>query len=124
MQTKELNLENSIEVLEPVIEKYVFSMPFKGERAREVYREVKGRIEKDFKNTPVFDGYFEFNEQTEEINGSDTYPGILINEVLNQERLWIPTFVQAKILDKNGPLFRDSQFLKFYLLLQGYREHF
>lgn len=93
-----------IEVLEPVIEKYVFSKPLQGDEAKEVYKEVRGRVKKDFKNAPVFNAHFQFNEQTGEINGSNTYYGILINEVLSETCLWLPTITQAKKLDALGRL--------------------
>jgi len=93
-----------MQVLEPVIEKYVFAKPFKGDEAKAVYEEVMGRVEKDFKNSPVFNNYFRFNEQTGEINGSNIYFGILINKVLSKNGLFLPTIQQAKQLDSLGIL--------------------
>ena len=96
--------QSNMHVLEPIIDKYVFAKPLQGDEAKAVYEEVQGRIKKDFKNAPEFNGYFKFNEQTREINGSDLYHGILINKVLNQEGLWLPTFIQGKKLDDLGKL--------------------
>ena len=103
--SKEQTLGTSgIQVLEPVIDEYIFARPFKGDEAREVYKEVRGRVEKDFKNSSMFGAYFKFNEQTGEINGVNTGYGILINDVLSQKGLWLPTIAQARKLDKLGKL--------------------
>ena len=91
-------------VLAPVIEKYVFSKPLQGIEAREIFSEVKGRVAKDFKNAPAFDAYFKFNKQTGQLNGSNTFYGILIDHALSKEDLWIPTIVEAKRLDALGKL--------------------
>lgn len=93
-----------IQVLAPVVSSYVFAKPFKGDEAKAVYEEVKGRIERDFRNAPMFKQHFQFNEQTEEINGLNTYFGILIDNVLSQTGLWIPTIQEAKQLDASGRL--------------------
>ena len=91
-------------VLESIIEKYIFAKPFRGDEAREVYKEVKKRVKKDFKNASVFDVYFQFNEETREINGSTTAHGILINDVLTERGLRLPTITEAKKLDVSGRL--------------------
>jgi hypothetical protein len=96
-----------IQVLAPVIDentRYISTKPLKGDEAKAVYEEVSGRIKKDFKNAPVFKQYFQFNEQSEEINGSSTYLGILINNALSKNSLWIPTIQEAKQLDVSGKL--------------------
>jgi hypothetical protein len=103
--SKEQTLEASgIQVLEPVIGEYIFARPFKGDEARDVYKEVRRRVEKDFKDSPMFGAYFKFNEQTGEINGINAGYGILINDVLSQEGLWLPTIAQARKLDEAGKL--------------------
>ena len=67
------------------MQRYTFAKPFQGDDAKEVYRAVKGRIAKDFENAPAFAQHFEFNEETENINGSSLFYGILINEELSNE---------------------------------------
>jgi len=97
MKTKESN-NNELIVLAPVIQRYTFAKRFSGENAREVYDAVIGRISKDFKNAPAFNGYFKFNEETQEINGSDLYHGILINDELRASGLHLPSVVEGKSL--------------------------
>jgi len=104
VRAKDKGQNIGMQILEPVIEKYVFAKPFKGDEAKAVYEEVMGRVEKDFKNSPVFNNYFQFNEQTGEINGSNTYFEILINKVLIKNDLFLPTIQQAKQLDSLGIL--------------------
>ncbi len=99
METKEAN-NNEMIVLEPVIKGYTFAKRFSGDDAREVYNAVIGRISKDFKHAPTFfNGYFRFNEETQEINGSDLYHGILINDELKASGLHLPSVVEGKSLD-------------------------
>ena len=103
MKTESQN--NGIFVLAPVVKSYTFAKPFRGNDAQEVYKAVKGRIARDFKDdAPKFNGYFEFNEETGEINGSSLYHGVLINDELRQVGLWFPTFVEGRQLDKAGKL--------------------
>ena len=104
---KNISQNIGIQVLAPVINentKYIVARPFRGDEAKAVYEEVTGRIRKDFKNAPVFKQYFEFNEQTGQINGLNTYFGILINNTLSKNGLWIPTIQEAKQLDASGKL--------------------
>ena len=98
-QTKQVQNDGLI-ILAPVVKSYTFAKPFRGSDAEEVYKAVKGRIARDFKNAPEFNGYFQFNEETEEINGSSLYHGILINDELRQAGLWLPTFIEGRHLDK------------------------
>ena len=97
METRVNNTE--MIVLAPIIEKYTFAKRFRGDDAREIYNAVSGRISKDFKNAPVFNGYFKFNEETQEINGSDLYHGILINNELRTNGLHLPSLIEGKSLD-------------------------
>jgi hypothetical protein len=98
METKEKN-ENEMVFLEPIIQKYTFAKRFRGDDAKEVYNAVAGRISKDFKNAPAFNGYFKFNEEKQEINGSDLYHGILINDELKASGLHLPSVIEGKSLD-------------------------
>ena len=98
METREKN-NNEIIVLAPVVQKYIFAKKFNGDDARDVYKAVLRRIAKDFKNAPVFGGYFKFNEETQEINGSDLYHGILINNELRASGLHLPSVTEGKSLD-------------------------
>jgi hypothetical protein len=91
-------------VLSPVIEKYTIARPLAGEEAREVYNEVRGRAEKDFKNSPVFNTHFSFNEDKGVITGSNTYWGILVNNALNERGFRLPTITEARELDSEGKL--------------------
>lgn len=102
----ETQSQSRILVLSPVVERVVYSKPFQGDESREVFKEVKGRVAKDFKNAPDFspDNYFEFNEKTGEINGSNTKYCILVDDVLSKGGLWLPTIVEAKKLDYAGML--------------------
>ncbi len=104
MSEKKVEVNYEVGVLEPVIEKYVLRKPLKGDYAREVHAEVKGRAQRDFKNSPMFGAYFEFNEKTGEINGINTGYGILINEALSEDGFWLPTITQARKLDEAGLL--------------------
>jgi len=110
METKESNNGEMI-VLKPVIQKYTFAKRFKGDDAREVYKAVAGRISKDFKNVPAFNGYFKFNEETGEINGSDLYHGILVNDELRTSGLHLPSVIEGRSLDSakklNNGVYRD-----------------
>ena len=90
--------DNEIIVLAPVVQKYIFAKKFKGDDARDVYKAVLRRIAKDLKNAPVFGGYFKFNEETQEINGSDLYHGILINDELRESGLHLPSVTEGKSL--------------------------
>ncbi|MEK6850489.1 MAG: hypothetical protein AABX85_02860 [Nanoarchaeota archaeon] len=83
----------------PVIQRCTFSRSLQGDEAREVYKEVKAMVAKDFKNVPAFSQYFEFDEERGLIKGSNTFYGIVANEVLSKSGLWIPTIVEAKQLD-------------------------
>jgi len=56
---------NGILVHAPVIQRYTFSRPLQGDEAREVYKEVRARVAKDFKNASAFNQYFEFDEDTQ-----------------------------------------------------------
>ena len=103
MQTEQVQNDGLI-VLAPVVKSYTFAKPFRGNDAQEVYKAVKGRIARDFKDASEFNGYFQFNEETGEINGSSLYHGILINDELTQAGLWLPTFIEGKQLDKAGKL--------------------
>ena len=98
METREKN-NNEIIVLAPVVQKYIFAKKFKGDDAREVYKAVAGRVAKDFKNLHAFNTYFKFNEGTGEINGSNLYYGILINDELRASGLHLPSVTEGKSLD-------------------------
>ena len=96
------NPESEITVLEAIAEQYIFCKTLKGDEAKEIYQEVKARVQADFKDVPAFNGYFEFNEQTKQINGSNIPYAIITNQVLEEKGLWLPTIVQAKKLDTKG----------------------
>ena len=64
-----MNQPEGITILEPVIERFVYARPLQGDFARQVYEEVKRRVEKDFQGVQAFDPYFKFNEETGQING-------------------------------------------------------
>lgn len=110
METKENN-NGEIIFLAPVVERYTFAKRFRGDKAREVYSAVAGRVAKDFKNLSAFNGYFKFNDETQEINGSDLYHGILINDELRASGLHLPSVVEGKSLDStkrlNDGVYRD-----------------
>ena len=101
---KDTNQENEMVVLEPVIEKYVFSRPLRGEEAKKVFDEVVARVKADYEGVPAFNRYFQYNEETGEIQGSNVPYCILANQVLGKEGLWLPTIKEAKKLDKKGKL--------------------
>lgn len=107
METNKSAQNDGLIVLASAVERYIFSKPLQGDNAREVYKEVKERVAKDFRGAPEFDAYFEFNKQTGEINGSNTYYGILIGDVLRKSGLWLPTIAEAKKLDVAGKLKND-----------------
>lgn len=111
MKTKESNNDEII-VLAPVIQKYTFAKEFRGDDAKEVYNAVIGRISKDFKNAPAFNYYFKFNEETQEINGSDLYHGILINDELRASGLHLPSVTEGKTLDASEKL--TNEFYRDY----------
>ena len=48
MAETEQRQDTGIEVLAPVIEKYVFAKKLRGDEARDVYKEARARTEKDF----------------------------------------------------------------------------
>ncbi|MBU0894252.1 MAG: hypothetical protein KKF48_02255 [Nanoarchaeota archaeon] len=95
---------DEVGILEPIIERYVLRRPLKGDYAKEIHAEVKGRAQKDFRNFPMFNAHFEFNEKTGEINGINTGYGILLNEALTKDGFWLPTITQARKLDEAGLL--------------------
>ena len=101
---KEFKLNDGAFVLSPVVQRYTFAKPLQGDNARELYKEVTGRVARDFKNAPAFAQYFKFDEETGQINGSNTFYGIAVDDELGKERLWVPTIVQAKQLDAAGKL--------------------
>lgn len=106
MQAKESNNGGMI-VLEPIIQKYIFAKRFSGDDAREIYNAVVGRISKDFKNAPAFNGYFKFNNETQEINGSNLYHRILIDDELRASGLRLPSVSEGKTLDASKKLTHD-----------------
>ena len=99
-----MNQPEGITILEPVIERFVYARPLQGDFARQVYEEVKRRVEKDFQGVQAFDPYFKFNEETGQINGSNIAYGILVNKALEEQGLWLPTIAQTKQLDAQGKL--------------------
>lgn len=102
--SKETASGDGILVLSPVVQKYVFSKSLQGDYAREVCKEVKARVARDFKNASAFKQPFEFDEQDGLIKGSNLFYGIVVNEELSKEGSWIPTIVEAKKLDAAGRL--------------------
>jgi hypothetical protein len=103
--------ENPI-VIRPIVERFVYAKPLKGDFAKRVYDETRARVTRDFKDAPAFNGYWEFNEQTGEINGSSNLWALMTDLVLRQEGLWIPDFIEAKALERIGLLtngvYRDN----------------
>ncbi len=91
-------------VLDPVIQRYTIAKPFQGNDAKEVYKAVKGRVAKDFADASAFAQYFKFDEETEEIRGSNLFFGVLTDEELASQGLWLPTIVEAKKIDAEGRL--------------------
>lgn len=103
--------EDNIVLVAPIVERFVYAKPLKGNFAKSVYNETRARAAKDFKNAPAFNGYWKFNEKTEEINGSSNFWVLMANKVLRKHGLWIPSFREAKALErkhllKNG-VYRD-----------------
>lgn len=115
---------NQTDAIEPAIlgkaktaGSFIYSEPLKGDFAKQVYAEVVARVTKDFSNANAFNReanyrVFNFNDKTEEINGSSTFWALLTDMVLRQNGLWIPTLAEGRILDKQGRLsngvYRDS----------------
>ena len=89
---KETQLQN----IEPVIisslgkDSFVYSEPLRGDLARQVYDETRGIADKDYKNAPSFNGYWKFNDETKEINGSSTFLVLVADKVLSKQGLQIP----------------------------------
>lgn len=94
-----------------VPEKYIFHKTLQGDQAKEIYEAVKSRVDQDFQDVPAFDRHFEFNEETGLIEGSSTLYGILINDELESNGLWLPTIDQAVRLEseyaKTSDVYRD-----------------
>lgn len=100
------NNEKNDEIIlsSPEIQIPTFAKRFRGDDAKEVYNAVISRISKDFENAPIFNSYFKFNEETQEINGSDLYHGILINDELRKNGLYLPSVIEGKALDASEKL--------------------
>ena len=99
-----VQLQEGITVLSPVIDRFTFTRPLRGEEARAVYGKVKRIVETDYKDIPIFDAYFRFNEETEEINGSNIPYAIIVNQVLEEEGLRLPTILEVIAMDAKGLL--------------------
>jgi len=96
--------DGGVYVFAPVIEGFTYAKPFRGDEAKGIYDEVKQRVAKDFPYVPDFNNYFMFNEETGEINGSNTKHCILVNNELMKSGLWLPTVKEGRQLDTDGKL--------------------
>ena len=91
-------------ILMPVIERFAYAKPFRGDDAREICNAVAQRVSRDFKDALKFSAYFKFNEETGEINGSNLYYCILINDELRKAGLHLPSVQIGKMLDTKKKL--------------------
>lgn len=118
---KEKKDENEIVILKPIIQKYAFAQEFKGDDAKKVFNTVTKRILKDYKDIPVFNGDFEFNEKTQKINGSSLCLGILINNELRKKSLHLPSVIEGKVLDAYGKL-TNGDYRDYGIAVYSYEE--
>jgi len=96
--------DSGVYVFAPIIERFTYAKPFRGDEAKGIYDEVKQRVAKDFPDVSDFNNYFMFNEETGEINGSNTKYCILVNKELIKSGLWLPTVKEGRQLDADGKL--------------------
>ena len=94
-------------LLEPIIEKYTIARTLDSSEQRELYQEVSGIVEKDYKNAPAFQTYWKFNEETGEINGSNLFYLIVANRVLTKKGQRTLTFNEGMKIDKDKKLTND-----------------
>lgn len=103
--------EEQIQEIEPVVigpsnkkRNFVYSEPLKGDLARQVYEEGRQIVAKDYKNAPAFNGYRKYDEKKGEIIGSSTFWGIVDDNVLRRQGLWLPGLQEARKLGELGKL--------------------
>ena len=101
MLQEEILMQNTERVTLTSIKK-VFAEPLKGAFAHDIFNEVKEKARNY--DHPDFQQYFEFNEKTDLIEGTNNRLTLLTDIVLREKGFWIPTPYEARQLDKQGKL--------------------
>lgn len=105
--------------VQPIVERFVVAEPLQGERAERVYEEVSKLIKDEFSKTRAFQGCWNYNARTGQIEGSSIFHLILANDakILGSMGLRTPTYEEGRMLDSQQKLsekvYRDFEIVGY-----------
>lgn len=84
---------------------FIFAQSLRGELAEKVYEGVRSKINSEYKDLPAFSGrHWSFDSKNGIIKGSSSFLNTLADAELTDNGLYVPSVVEARILDKKGKL--------------------